>query len=217
MTQQQNKPEKKDRRVWGRSNPVFYWFWRYLCGWALRLVYWTKLENADRLPKKGKIIICGNHLSMMDPVLLVILLKRRISFMAKKSLFGHFGVGWFLPRMGAFPVDRTGVSVSAVRTAISVLDDGGALGIFPEGTRSKNGALGRAFDGIGMIAAKSKAPILPAAIITKHQKPKPFTRTVVRFGTLIETPADAVDGKQEYALMTSEAMRQIAEMLEQGQ
>jgi 1-acyl-sn-glycerol-3-phosphate acyltransferase len=117
-------------------------------------------ENNDI--KEGGYILCGNHISMIDPVILAVSTKRQIHFMGKKELFENKFFGYVFRKLGGFPVDRQGVSLSAIKNSIEILNNGGILGIFPEGTRISEGFDEKnAKPGVAIIAAKSKTKILP--------------------------------------------------------
>lgn len=121
-----------------------------------------KIYNADRINKtKGGLIACGNHTSMLDPIILAVSSKRQIHYMGKKELFDHKFLGYLFKKLGAFPVDRSGASLSAIRSSLEVLKADGVLGIFPEGTRVKQYDENNAKPGIALIANKAKADIVP--------------------------------------------------------
>jgi len=117
-------------------------------------------ENLDNID--GGLIICGNHRSMIDPVILAVSTKRQIHFMGKKELFENKFLSFLFRSLGAFPVDRKGVSLSAIKNSLDVLNKGGVLGIYPEGTRVKTGYdENNAKAGIALIANKANVKILP--------------------------------------------------------
>jgi len=117
-------------------------------------------ENLDNID--GGLIICGNHRSMIDPVILAVSTKRQIHFMGKKELFENKFLSFLFRSLGAFPVDRKGVSLSAIKNSLNVLNKGGILGIYPEGTRIKTGFDEKnAKSGIALIANKAKVGIMP--------------------------------------------------------
>jgi 1-acyl-sn-glycerol-3-phosphate acyltransferase len=98
---------------------------------------------------------------MIDPVILAVSSKRQIHFMGKKELFENKILGYFFRKLGAFPVDRQGVSMSAIKSSLAVLNNNEVLGIFPEGTRVKEYSEENAKPGIALIANKAKANIIP--------------------------------------------------------
>lgn len=127
------------------------------------LIFDLKVHNKENLDNtEGGLIVCGNHISMIDPVILAISTKRQIHFMGKKELFENKFLSYIFTKLGAFPVDRQGASLSAIKSSLNVLNKGGVLGIYPEGTRIKSGYdENNAKAGIALIANKAKVKILP--------------------------------------------------------
>ena len=130
------------------------------------LIFDLKVHNKENLDKtQGGLIVCGNHISMIDPVILAVSTKRQIHYMGKKELFENKFWSFIFRNLGAFPVDRQGVSLSAIKSSLSVLNKGGVLGIYPEGTRVKKGYdENNAKPGIALIANKAKVKILPVYV-----------------------------------------------------
>jgi 1-acyl-sn-glycerol-3-phosphate acyltransferase len=129
-----------------------------------RSFYRVRVYGLDRLPQRGPFIVAANHVTVHDPILLGAFLHPGIRFMAKAELFEVPGLGHVIRRFGAFPVRRQGIGIGAVRHAIRLLGKGQVVGIFPEGTRSRTGALLPAKPGVGFIAVRSGVPIVPVAI-----------------------------------------------------
>lgn len=129
-------------------------------------IFDVKIHNKENLDKtSGGLIVCGNHISMIDPVILAISTKRSIHYMAKKELFENKFWSFIFRNLGAFPVDRQGVSLSAIKSSLKVLNNDGVLGIYPEGTRVKKGYdESNAKAGIALIANKAKVKILPVYV-----------------------------------------------------
>jgi 1-acyl-sn-glycerol-3-phosphate acyltransferase len=126
------------------------------------IVFDLEIHNEDNINKtKGGLIACGNHTSMIDPVILAVSTKRQIHFMGKKELFDKKVFGYLFRKLGAFPVDREGVSMSAIKSSLAVLKNNEVLGIFPEGTRVKQYDENNAKPGIALIANKAKVNIMP--------------------------------------------------------
>ena len=140
-----------------------------------RLLFWYSVTGRENIPKTGGVIFSSNHLSYLDPVLWIIVIRRRIRFMAKQELFKHPLLGWFLRRMDVFGVERGSGDMAAVKTAIRVVRNGEILGLYPEGTRSKDGKPGRAKTGVALIAKAAKCDVVPAAVICRG-KLRPFKR-----------------------------------------
>ena len=142
---------------------MFYKIVVYLMKVLVFFIFDLKVHNKENLDNtKGGLIVCGNHISMIDPVILAVSTKRQIHYMGKKELFETKFWSFIFRNLGAFPVDRQGVSLSAIKSSLNVLNNDGVLGIYPEGTRIKNGYdENNAKPGIALIANKAKVKILP--------------------------------------------------------
>lgn len=131
----------------------------------LKLLYRIEYLERERIPKSGSLIICANHSSYIDPFLLGAMCDRPIYFMAKKELFHIPILAWLVRILNGFPVDRDNPDRKAIRESIELLKEGKILGLFPEGTRYKDGKLGRVYHGVSLIALKTGVSILPVAIL----------------------------------------------------
>lgn len=145
--------------------------WLYYLGhWGVRLFLFlfTRYEVKGRknIPKKAAILVASNHLSLMDPPVVGVSLRRNIIFMAKEELFRSRLGGYFISRFGAFPVHRGRVDREAIRKAEAVLSRGHALAMFPEGhRRGQEGYTPEGFLGAALIAARANVPVLPIGLI----------------------------------------------------
>jgi 1-acyl-sn-glycerol-3-phosphate acyltransferase len=119
----------------------------------------------EYLPKTGPVIVAANHRSFLDPFVIGTMARRPMYYMAKKELFSKRWQAWILNRLGAFPVDRGGSDEESVKTARAILDRGGIVLIFPEGTRIRPGALGTPHRGVGRLALQTGAPVVPMSVI----------------------------------------------------
>ena len=135
-------------------------------------------------PESTPLILCSNHISNWDPVMLITAKPHRhIYFMAKAELFCNRLFSWFLGKqIGAFPVHRGTGDTGALDTAGKLVKEGKILGIFPEGTRAKTGKLLRPKSGVALITAKTGAMVLPTAIVTRNQRVRLFRRTYIIYG-----------------------------------
>ncbi|KYG33120.1 lysophospholipid acyltransferase family protein [Alkalihalobacillus trypoxylicola] len=147
-----------------------YQFGQMVCRVFLSSFYKVEIVGEENIPKEGGVVLCSNHISNLDPPLLGAYLQRPIHYMAKQELFEKPILKGLLPKLGAFPVRRGMSDKQALRTAIQYLKDGEILGLFPEGTRSKDGKLGKGLSGAGFFALRSKATVIPCAIVGPYQK-----------------------------------------------
>jgi 1-acyl-sn-glycerol-3-phosphate acyltransferase len=143
-------------------------FW-YLLGYSLskaiaKTFFNYRVIGAENMIEEGPCIIAANHCSYLDPPLVGIACKRAIHYLARKSLLDVPVLGRILPELNVIPVDQKNADRSALMGAIRVVRNGGAVLIFPEGTRSPDGNLQAPQPGLGMIAAKTGAPVVPARI-----------------------------------------------------
>lgn len=143
---------------------LFYYAANLLMKFLLLLFTRWEVKGKENIPREGPLIIVANHLHLVDPPLLSASIPRRIVFMAKVELF-HFWGTPIIKAFGAFPVRRGKVNKEAFSRAFDILNKGLALGMFPEGRRSRSGGLEAGFLGSAYIALRSKAPILPVGII----------------------------------------------------
>ena len=141
-------------------------------------------------------------------------MSREVCYMGKEELFSNPVMAWVCRNLHVFPVKRGAADKSAIKTAIKLLKDGKCLGIFPEGTRSKTGKLGKAEPGVSLIAAMTKAPIIPAAIVNTEKifsREKFLPRLAVVYGTPIKFTGSTKD-KQALADFAQEIMNEIAKL-----
>lgn len=127
--------------------------------------YKLKVEGLENVPKDDGVLICSNHISYLDPPLVGCSSNRTVHFMAKAELFEMPLLKKILPKVYAFPVRRGMSDKQALRKGLELLRNGEAVGLFPEGTRSKNGEIGSGLAGAGFFAMKTDAKVIPCAII----------------------------------------------------
>jgi len=159
------------------------WFYDFLAACYRTFSFFVhpvRVIGRENIPQEGPVILCANHQSMQDPFVLASYTKRKISFMTKKESFDNPILRMVLNGVGAFPVARGENDISAVRTALKVLKDGGVLGIFPEGHRYTDGQMHEAANGISLIALRSGAKVVPAYIEGNF---KSFKRLTVHIGS----------------------------------
>lgn len=159
--------------------PVLYKIAKFIISILFYPIYRIKVVGKQHIPKKGPVIICSNHTSNLDPPVVGITASRTIHFMAKEELFTGKLLGGILRRVHAFPVKRGLADRNALRSGLAILKEGETLGLFPEGTRSKDGKPGDALPGVGFFALRSQAEVVPCVIISDY---KLFHRTKVIYG-----------------------------------
>jgi 1-acyl-sn-glycerol-3-phosphate acyltransferase len=192
----------------------------------------VSVEGAlDEIPREGPVIVTANHASNLDAVVLgswlIPKIGRRFQWLGKKELFDWPVVGWAAAHGGVHPVDRGGADVEAYRLATRILDEGHVLFVFPEGTRSRDGALQQGREGVASLALRTGAPIVPVGIAGSHRVwprgrklPKPGGRVTVRVGSpfrLADVLPPELDKQAAKAQATEIIMRRIADLLPENQ
>lgn len=141
---------------------MLYKFARVLAKILTFIMYRQKVSGVANIPKEGAFLLCGNHISAYDPIILAAVSKRPLHFMAKKELFKFPPLGALLKAIGAFPLDRTTADMQAYRHSMKLLKDGEGFLIFSQGTRMSD--FDNAKSGVAVFALKSGAPIVPVGI-----------------------------------------------------
>lgn len=189
-----------------------YAFARSVVKGVLSPVYRIEIIGRENFPKEGGVLLCTNHIHNFDPPVVGITAPRTIHFMAKDELFSVPVLGKLLPRINAFPVKRGLSDREALRKGLGLLRDGKVLGLFPEGTRSKTGELGKGLAGAGFFALKTDALVVPCAIIGPY---KAFSKLRVIYGK----PIDMTELRQRKASAdeaTEIIMDEIRKLIQQG-
>ena len=190
-------------------------------GWPLfRALFAVEYHGVENIPERGAVIIAGNHPSYLDPVLVMLPVKRKIRFMAWDALFKVPVLGQLIRAMGSFPVDiRKGKGESAFREAVKVLSSGDALGIFPEGQRSEEGPMGELRTGVARLAVETGAAIVPVTIGGAYRAwpkwkllPKP-AKIIVRYHPPIELSEADRSARREDKEFHQQVMQQVAESI----
>lgn len=165
----------------------FYRLSQGTCRAAARALRGLSVSGLERVPERGPVIVAANHVSLMDPPLVAIALypRRLPHFMAKEELFRLPVFGSMIRGYGAIPLDRGRGDVGAIRRSLDVLEEGGCMVVFPEGTRSRDGRPGRPKAGVGLLARDGRAPVVPARVrgTDRLLSGGPFE---VRFGDAID-------------------------------
>ena len=156
---------------------MLYWLLKYvILGPWLRLIFRPDVEGRENVPDTGPAILASNHLSFSDSIFMPLMVKRRVTFVAKQEYFTGKGLKGRLTKMffvgtGCIPVDRSGgrAAQAAIDTGMRVLREGKLFGIYPEGTRSPDGRLDRGKTGVARMALESGAPVVPVAMLNSDE------------------------------------------------
>jgi 1-acyl-sn-glycerol-3-phosphate acyltransferase len=156
---------------------------------VVRVLFHPRVEGLEQVPRRGPAILCANHLSILDPVVVSIVVPRTVFYLGKSEYFG-WRWRWLFARLGVMPVVRRGgvAGESSLERGRAVLDAGALLGIYPEGTRSPDGRLYRGKTGAARLAIRTGAPIVPIGVIGSRELMPPHAwlprrgHVVLRFG-----------------------------------
>ena len=175
---------------------MWYWLFKFVfMGPLLSLLGRPKVEGLEYVPDSGAVILASNHLAVADSFYKCLVVKRRITYLAKAEYFTGSGLKgwfqrWFYTAAGQVPIDRTDADSAnaALTTAMRVLSDGKVLGMYPEGTRSPDGRLYKGKTGLARVALETGVPVIPVAMIGTDVVNPPgskmwkFGRVQVKFG-----------------------------------
>jgi len=205
---------------------VTYWVLKAILTPVLRVLFKVKPEGTDHVPAEGPVILASNHLSFSDSVFLPLVLRRRITFVAKAEYFEKKKTAWIFRALGQIPIKREGGSASqrALDSAMEILEGGGLFGIYPEGTRSPDGRLYKGHTGVARLALQSGAPVIAVAMVgTREAQPigqvKPifFSPIGVRFSRPMrfDRYADRADDPRVLRQITDEIMFELRALSDQ--
>ena len=198
---------------------AFYTVLHFLLVWPVRLIFLIRVKGAKNEPKKkdGPYLVCANHQSVLDPVVICAATRRQQPhFMAKAELFRVPLLGFLVRRLGAYPVSRGKGDVGAVKKTVNLLERGVSVGMFPQGTRCalKNPRDCQIKNGIGLVAARTGAQVLPVHIKMKDYKWRFGRRVTVIIGEPIPAARFAFDPDKsgEYARISAEIYDEICRL-----
>ncbi|HYK73238.1 MAG TPA: lysophospholipid acyltransferase family protein [Pseudoneobacillus sp.] len=189
---------------------TIYSFVRSLVGGILKPTYRIKTYGLENIPEEGGVLLCTNHIHNFDPPVVGITATRPVHFMAKEELFSVPLLGKVVPHLNAFPVKRGMSDREALRKGLNILKEGKVLGLFPEGTRSKNGELGKGLAGAGFFALRTDAKVVPCAIIGPY---KTFQTLKVVYGKPVpmEELRSSKASTEEVTEVIMDAIRKLIE------
>jgi 1-acyl-sn-glycerol-3-phosphate acyltransferase len=193
--------------MWYKIGKMFLWPW---------FLFYMRLEikGKENVPKNEGFILVSNHVSNLDPIALGLACPGNLNFMAKEELFSNPFFGWILRKVNCFPLRRKGADLAAIREAMRRVNRGGGLLIFPEGTRSADGNLGKGQEGVGFLVDKLNVPVIPAYVsgtLEAMPKGRAFARPIkisVRFGKQI--PLERRVAYSDVADKVMQAIKQLS-------
>jgi 1-acyl-sn-glycerol-3-phosphate acyltransferase len=197
-----------------------YWVTKLLLTPVLRFFYRIRVEGIEHVPAHGPAILASNHVSFSDSIFLPLVLRRRITFVAKAEYFEDPKTAWFFRAVGQIPIKREGGSASerALASAREALHAGGLFGIYPEGTRSPDGRLYKGHTGVARLALQCRTPVLAVAMIGTREaqpigqvKPNLFRPITIRISRplVFDRYADRPDDPMVLRQITDEIMFEL--------
>jgi 1-acyl-sn-glycerol-3-phosphate acyltransferase len=202
---------------------LLYWLVKGVLTPVLGVCFRVKVEGREHVPKRGPVILASNHRSFLDSIFIPLVVRRRVTFVAKAEYFDDPKTAWFFRGVGQIPIRREGGSASerALASASEVLSAGGVFAIYPEGTRTRDGYLHRGHTGAARLALRTGAPIVPIGLIgtdevqpVDRRMPRLFRRVTVRFGEALDSSRYRDFDVEHLALreLTDEVMYEIGQL-----
>lgn len=200
-------------------NPWYYTLY-HLARLVGRLCFRCRVLHADRIIQHGPVIVASNHQSYLDPPLAGSACTRAVYFLARKTLLDIPVLGRILPKLNVVPVDQEGTDRSALKALIRLLEQGHCTVVFPEGARTPDGRLQPAQPGLGLVIAKTRAPVVPMRIFGAYDAlPRGSSRlrfariTIVVGEPIFFSESDVAGrGRELYAALSQRVMDAIAQL-----
>jgi len=200
-----------------------YWIVKFVVTPFVRVFVRVRVEGRDNVPRRGAVILASNHRSFLDSIFIPLVMRRRVTFVAKAEYFDDAKTAWFFRSCGQIPIRREGGSASerALASATEVLRAGHVFAIYPEGTRTRDGLLHRGHTGVARLALRCNAPIVPIGLVgtddvqpVDSRFPKLFRRVTIRFGEPVDPGRYAGREHDRMALreLTDEVMYEICQL-----
>jgi 1-acyl-sn-glycerol-3-phosphate acyltransferase len=200
-----------------------YWIVKALVTPFVRIFVRVRVEGREHIPRRGPVILASNHRSFLDSIFIPLVVRRRVTFVAKAEYFDDPKTAWFFRSCGQIPIRREGGSASerALSSATEVLRAGKVFGIYPEGTRTRDGLLHRGHTGVARLALRCNVPIVPIGLLgtddvqpIDSKMPKLFRVVRIRFGEPVDPARYAGREHDHMALreLTDEVMYEICQL-----
>ncbi len=195
---------------------MFYKIMRWIVYPFIRIFIRVEYHGMENVPKDKGYILCANHTSIADMFAIAVPVKGQICYMAKGELFKFPPLKWLFKALGSFAVQRGQGDTGAIDKACEIIESGKVLGIFPEGTRSKTGEIGKAKTGAALVAIRTKADILPISVRYSTGTYKLFCKATVRVGEIIPyiEPSEGESQRAELRRVSTQMMDEIKRLWE---
>ncbi len=197
-------------------NPV-YRFCHSLTRGLARALLNFRVINPENLMEDGPALVCANHVSFFDPPLVSICFEKEIHFLARHTLYSNPAARWIFPRLNVTPIDQDRAGMSGLKTMVRLINAGNRVLIFPEGSRSPDGKLQPAAGGAGLVAAKSRAPVIPIRLFGAYEalpmgaaRPRFVTTTAVIGKPLRFTEEEYPSTREGYQRISDTILAAIA-------
>ena len=190
---------------------TFYSFARSVVAGIFKPWYRIEVFGLEHFPKDGGVLLCTNHIHNFDPLVVGSTAPRPVHFMAKEELFNVPVLGNIVRKCNAFPVKRGKGDRESLRAGLKVLKEGNVFGLFPEGTRSKTGEIGKGLSGAGFFALRTEADVVPCAIIGPYKSLKTLKVVYGKPIVMEEMRAAKASAEQVTELIMSEIHKLIKE------
>ncbi len=192
---------------------LWYRFWQSLIRGAFCAYFQVRTLGRNRVPLTGPVLLVSNHQSYIDPPLCGMGLNRELDYIARDSLFHNRLFGRFIGSLNAFPIQRGAADIKAIKTVISRLNDGRAIVLFPEGTRSATGRIGEIKSGIELITRRSSAVTIPVVIDGAYEA-WPRQRKIPGLGRIFVYFGEPISSEQAKAMAKGEYVKLINQRLQ---
>ncbi|HEV7527049.1 MAG TPA: lysophospholipid acyltransferase family protein [Acidimicrobiia bacterium] len=200
-----------------------YWIVKFVVTPFVRVFVRVRVEGRENVPRRGPVILASNHRSFLDSIFIPLVMRRRVTFVAKAEYFDDPKTAWFFRSCGQIPIRREGGSASerALESATEVLRSRNVFAIYPEGTRTRDGLMHRGHTGVARLALRCNVPIVPVGLVgtdevqpVDSRLPKLFRRVTIRFGEPVDPDRYAGREHDRMALreLTDEVMYEIGQL-----
>ena len=189
-----------------------------ILGLVYRLLIPVRIVGVEHLPRHGPVILAANHISFFDTVVLMFSVPRRTYFVGKAEYMNSWTTRRLFPAFGLIPIERAAArqAMAALGVAAGALEQGHVLGIYPEGTRSRDGLLHRGHSGVAQLAMMTGATVVPVGLVGTDRiqpigarVPRPFRRAEIRFGPAIDPASYGGSSRRRRQMLTSDLMEAI--------